>query len=108
MKPTQPNPLAALARLIDEAAPSDYPALCGALEQLKASLWLKMATPTREQQAAQPDRLLTAEQVADRLQISADYVYRHARQYPFMIREGRHVRFSQLGLDRYLKQRQGR
>ena len=67
-----------------------------------------MACPTRGQQAASPDRLLTAEQVAERLHISTDYVYRHARQYPFMIREGRNVRFSEVGLDRYLKQRQAR
>lgn len=108
MKTMQPNPLGELARLIEEAMPSEYPVLCGELERLKAFLWLKMTYPMRDNQAAQSDRLLTAEQVAERLHISTDYVYRHARQYPFMIREGRNVRFSQVGLDRYLKQRQGR
>jgi hypothetical protein len=108
MKTIQSNLLAELARLIEEATPNDYPVLCGELERLKASLWLKMACPARDNQAAQPDCLLTAEQVAERLHISTDYVYRHARQYPFMIREGRNVRFSQVGLDRYLRQRQGR
>jgi hypothetical protein len=46
--------------------------------------------------------------VADRLHCSTDYVYRHAKQFPFMVREGRHVRFSERGLERYIQQRQGR
>lgn len=99
--------VAQLTAVIQDATPEQCPALMGQLEALKASLWLKM-TRGAPGASVQEDRLLTAEEVAGRLQLSTDYVYRHAHQFPFLIREGRKVRFSQLGLDRYLKQRQGR
>lgn len=102
------DPWADLSDAVEQATPEQCPRLMGELERLKASLWLKMTCQGQGNQAPQPDRLLTADEVATRLNISTDYVYRHAKQYPFMIRQGRRVRFSQAGLERYLKQRQGR
>lgn len=55
-----------------------------------------------------PDRLLDVNEAADRLGVSADWVYRHARQLPFAVRNGRLLRFSSQGIDRFIKARQGR
>ncbi len=52
------------------------------------------------------DRLLTAEEVAERLQRSVDWVYRQAKHWPFTRRLTRRtVRFSEAGLQRFLGQR---
>jgi predicted DNA-binding transcriptional regulator AlpA len=55
---------------------------------------------------AEPERLLTAQEVADRLQCSPRYVYAHAGAFPFTVRLGpQAVRFSAAGLDRWLANR---
>ena len=52
------------------------------------------------------DRLLTAEEVAERLQRSVDWVYRQAKHWPFTRRLTRRtVRFSEAGLQRFLTAR---
>lgn len=53
------------------------------------------------------DRLLTVEEVARRLGVSKDAVYRG--KWPFEVRPvGRSRRFSAQGLDRFIRQRMGR
>jgi hypothetical protein len=105
---TPPNHVADLAKIIDDATPADYAVLCGELERLKASLWLKMTIGTPSQAGAAQDQLLTAEDVATRLKVTKAFVYKNAAQYPFTVREGRYVRFSQQGLSRYLDKHQRR
>ncbi len=54
---------------------------------------------------AQRDRLLTAEELADRLRTTVRYVYRNASKWPFTRRLGRKkLLFSEAGLTRYLEQ----
>lgn len=98
----------ALLEAVEQATPDQCPMLMGRLEQLKTSLWLKLSTGTASQHVSQADRLLTAEELADRLHVTKGFVYRNAGSYPFTIRQGRYLRFSHAGLERYLKQRQGR
>lgn len=105
---TASNPFAEVAAVIHEAPLDQCPALMGQLEALKASLWLRMSSGMATRQSTQPDRLLTAEEVAERLNVKLGFIYRNARTYPFTIRQGRYVRFSEVGLERYLRQRQGR
>ncbi len=55
---------------------------------------------------ATPDRLLTAEDVAERLGRTRDWVYRQSKHWPFTRKvASRTVRFSELGLQRFLAQR---
>jgi excisionase family DNA binding protein len=54
------------------------------------------------------DHLLTTEEAARRLGVSEDWLYRRAGRLPFTVRLGRTLRFSALGLDRYISQRAGR
>jgi hypothetical protein len=107
MKAMQVNPFTDLARLVEEATPAECPMLCGELERLKAALWLKIATGSQRIGPSQPDSLLTAAQVADRLNVTTGFIYKNAPSYPFMIRQGRYIRFSSQGLENYLRRRQG-
>jgi len=54
---------------------------------------------------AEPDRLLSAAEVAARIHCSTRLVYARARTWPFTVRDGRLVRFSASGLDRWLANR---
>ncbi len=58
--------------------------------------------------AAEPDRLLDVDTAAGRLGVSKDWLYHHAHHVPFTVRNGRLLRFSSHGIDRYIKGRQGR
>ena len=86
------------------------PAMLGELEQLKAALWLRLSVPQngRGESSSSGDRLLDVEEAAAKLGKSIDSVYRHAKKYPFTVRDGRNLRFSQQGIDRYIRSRTGR
>ncbi len=52
------------------------------------------------------DRMLTVDEVAERLGLSRDTVYHRARQWPFTRKLGhRTLRFSALGLERWCSER---
>jgi hypothetical protein len=51
--------------------------------------------------AAEP-RLLTPEDIAQRLQVDIQWVYRRAKKWPFTRRLGRLLRFASVGLERWL------
>jgi excisionase family DNA binding protein len=57
-----------------------------------------------EAPASGPDRLLTVDELARRMNTSKDYVYRHAEEWPFTCRVGRSVRFSEAGYTRWIGQ----
>lgn len=102
-----PDTWSVLAKAVEGATPDECPQLMGQLEQFKASLWLKMTIGTGKAVQSPPDRLLTAEEVAERLHVTPAFIYKKAREYPFTIQQGRYVRFSQNGLTRYLDRHQG-
>ena len=57
-------------------------------------------TPRRAQE---PEKLLTAQQVAETLNVTSRWVYDHASTLPFARRLGsKAVRFSSRGLEKYL------
>lgn len=68
------------------------------------------AAMAAHEQDAGPDRLLTVKEAAERLKLSEDYLYRHARGLPFFVQPngGRAIRFSERGIERYLRQQQER
>lgn len=69
-----------------------------------ASLGAAMA---RHEEHDGPDRLLTVKQASERLQISGDYLYRHARTLPYFVPQPdvRAIRFSERAIERYLRER---
>jgi hypothetical protein len=80
------------------------PQLLGELETIRATALLKMSAPAS---LPQHDELLDAKEAADRLGFAADYLYRHAEEFPFTRRVKRNLRFSSLGIDRYIQQNRG-
>jgi excisionase family DNA binding protein len=89
----------------------EIPGLLGELERLRATLWLRLMPGNQEghhQAAVGLDRLLNVEEAARKLGKSKDYLYRHSGKYPFTVRDGRSLRFSEQGIEKYIKQRIGR
>jgi len=54
-----------------------------------------------------PDRLLNAKEVAERLGFGIDWVYHKQRDLPFRVPLGTVPRFSENGLEEYIRKRQG-
>ncbi len=88
------------------------PALLGNLEQIKAALWSRLMAPGGDRTPVADtveDKLLTVEEAAEKLSVTVDWLYRHAARLPFTVRPGpRQLRFSLRGIERYIRQRQGR
>lgn len=54
------------------------------------------------------DHVLTVAEAAETLGVSVDWLYRRADKLSFTVRLGKQVRFSARGIERYIRQRQGR
>ncbi len=103
--------MADLVQAVTEASAQEAPALLGHLEQLKATLWTRLlgaASLDGKGQAAEGDTLLKIDDAAKRLNLKEDYLYRHQKRFPFTVRIGRRLRFSSNGIEKYIRQRQGR
>ena len=108
--------IAALEKAIGEVSPDEIPHHLGNLERLKAALWMRMmSTPAARDgfsgttRTADGDQLLTVEGAAQKLSVPRDWLYRHSRKLPFAVRLGpRHLRFSARGIEKFIRQRQGR
>jgi predicted DNA-binding transcriptional regulator AlpA len=72
--------------------------LYGALGRLQAMAGFKLFAPPPTS-----ERLISASEAAPRLGISSATLYREADRYPFTVREGRRVRFSETGIRDYLR-----
>jgi predicted DNA-binding transcriptional regulator AlpA len=86
----------------------EIPAAIGALEALKAKLFSRLLDPRVSVQANGPDKLLEVDVAAEQLGTSADWLYRNAGKLPFTVRVGRSLRFSEQGIQRYIKTHAGR
>lgn len=98
------SPAEALA-IVEEhgslAAREAIPELLAGLERVRAVLWMRMTAPVIE------DRLLEAPDAAILLGVPVSTLYEKADSYEFTVRENRRVKFSALGIQRYLSRRRG-
>lgn len=53
------------------------------------------------------DRLLNVQEAAEKLRVKPDWIYRHHGDLPFRVRHGRLLRFSELGIEDYIRRRLG-
>ena len=53
------------------------------------------------------DRLLNVQEAAQKLGHKPDWIYRHHGEFPFRVRHGRTLRFSELGIEDYIRKRLG-
>jgi predicted DNA-binding transcriptional regulator AlpA len=82
-------------------------ARCHTLEGVLFARLLAARKNDHHPAVCEEDRLLTVAQAAKQLAETEDWLYRHARELPFTVRSGRHVRFSSKGIARYIRERQG-
>jgi predicted DNA-binding transcriptional regulator AlpA len=54
-----------------------------------------------------PDRLLNVSQATEKLCVKRDWLYRHHSDLPFRVRHGKLLRFSELGIEDYIRKRRG-
>jgi predicted DNA-binding transcriptional regulator AlpA len=105
------NFLPELERLVAEAPVSEVPALLGDMERLRARLWLRVGEALRPAVPAppapvEPDRLISTQEAAGILGVTARWLYGHADQIPGTQRLSRRcLRFSERKLRRWLAQR---
>ncbi len=79
----------------------ELPRFIGELEEIRCTAMARLTAPRPA--APQSDELLGVAEAADRLGVSKDYLYRHHTTYPFTRRMGRGLRFSALGIEKYIK-----
>jgi predicted DNA-binding transcriptional regulator AlpA len=53
------------------------------------------------------DRLLNVREAAEKLGFKPDWLYHHHGEFPFRVRHGRALRFSELGIEDYIRKRRG-
>jgi len=73
------------------------------LQGILTSRLLKNGTP--EQKSPEKDRLLKIGEAAERLGCTKDWIYRRTDRLPFVVRLGNQVRFSEKGIEKFIKQR---
>ena len=92
--------------------PEAVPEMRGELARLDSLLLARLLSANDNSDAdgaGDGDRLLNAKEAAAKLGVSQDYLYRYSSKLPFTVRlGGRQVRFSEAGIDRYIRQRMGR
>lgn len=89
-------------------APFDVlPELLGELKVLEARILMRLNQPSPD---TSPDRLLTAKEAAAILSTSVHTLYANKDRLPFAVRtfRSRQIRFSEHGIQRFLKERAGR
>ncbi len=102
--------LADLLKDPQQDIPADeIPALLGEVEQIRAALRLRLDLLNGRNDPVQGDRLLTAQQAAEKLGTTDDYLYRNAETLPFTVHGcpwGR--RFSEQEIERYIRRSVGK
>jgi len=83
------------------------PALLSQLSAVQSAMAARLIAADRDERTSAEDTLLTVGQAAQRLGVSKDWLFRRSRTLPFVVRLGRHLRFSSRGIDRYLRTRTG-
>lgn len=81
--------------------PDELCVLLGELETIRLIAHGRLTSPSVAAKAG--EEWLSVDQIADRMHKSHDYVYRHAKEWPFARRLGKGWLFSGKGFDVHLK-----
>jgi predicted DNA-binding transcriptional regulator AlpA len=92
---------------VEEVDRSYLPALLAQLSAMQASVAARLLSTSQEAITEREDALLDAKQAAERLGVSADWLYRRTSRLPFVVRVGRNVRFSARGIEKFIRSRTG-
>lgn len=95
-----------LLETVSKAAREDLPVLLGELEVVRCTALARL-TSHAVSQSSEPDRMLAVDEAASRLNVSKDYLYRHAPEYPFTRRIGSRLLFSSIGIEEFIRHERG-
>jgi predicted DNA-binding transcriptional regulator AlpA len=76
----------------------------GEVEKLKVRLSARLSAPAGPR-SVENDRLVKVDEAAEALGMSKSELYKTADDYPFTLRIGRLLRFSQRGIDTWIARR---
>lgn len=88
------------------SADTAFALLCQCIAAHGALLGALAVSSSTSRATPEPDSLLDVAQASLRLHVSRDWLYRNAERLPFTVRQGRLLRFSSVGIDRYIRSRQ--
>jgi excisionase family DNA binding protein len=93
-----------------DAVPAEkIPAMLAQLAAIQGSLAARLlANGNVNNQPAAPAKLLTVEEAADRIGVSKDFLYRNQKTLPFVVHVGRALRFSESGIEKWIRNRSGK
>ena len=93
---------------VEQASPTELPALIGQLEQAKAHAWARLHLPVVApvHEPGGEARMVGIEEAATYLRMSVSWTYRNAASIPLATKIGGRWRFSTRGLDKYLRDHQ--
>lgn len=94
-----------LRRGLPDLPDEDLPDFMGDLARLEAETQLRLSLPRQEPALAGCDRLINVREAAGRLAMSVSQLYKTADGFSFTMRRGRALRFSSLGIDRWISKR---
>jgi predicted DNA-binding transcriptional regulator AlpA len=88
----------------------EVPALMTQLAALQTVLAARLIDEQAEWDKSQGngDRLMEVGEAAQKIGVSEDWLYRRSDKLPFAVHMGRKVRFSEQGIEKYIRQRMGR
>jgi predicted DNA-binding transcriptional regulator AlpA len=98
-------------RKVSDIPPETIHEMRGKLAYLDSLLLERLSLAKRNGDTERPgpgDRLLNVQEAATKLSLSQDYLYRNSDKLPFTVRIGGQLRFSEAGIERYIRQRMGR
>jgi predicted DNA-binding transcriptional regulator AlpA len=100
-------------RRAQEVAPEAVPALLVELAAVQTALAARLLAPNLEGpgngQPPEGDRLLKVREAAGKLGMTPDYLYHHSKKFPFTVKPtSRMLRFSARGIEKFIRQREGR
>lgn len=81
------------------------PTFLGDLARLEAEARLRLNAARQTSGPALEDRLIDVKEAAGRLGMSGSKLYKTADDFPFTIRSGRALRFSSLGISKWIGKR---
>jgi excisionase family DNA binding protein len=103
------EPFAAIERVAREGPLDELPELQAWLGRVGGLVNVRYAREPRPAIAPPraEERLLTVEEAAARLSKTPDWIYHHRRELPFARKLGGHLRFSESGLNAWIREAAG-
>ena len=77
------------------------------LASIQSALAGKLLDFSEGSSPAKADKLLEVKEAAAKLSVTEDWLYRKGNKLPFVVRMGRNIRFSEQGIERYIRQKIG-